>query len=540
MTKDELIMRLTDLRNQSTTKTIPNMLKKRTNLFNAVMEETKDYDIKEINYRIAVILDGVEPICKNGKLRKWRDGEQVNCGTGCQCTKEAQSSMKGKKQSQETKDKRAQTNLEKYGHVNVGQSDYAREKFYEAYSDEKRANEIKEATKQGIIKKYGSLEAGIEHRMKRTAEAMIEKYGVASPFKNPEIHRKSIDARRSTSYVDGSLKKAAYSRVKQRFIDKCKLELLVTKEDYTGIEGSKLSFKCLKCERTFEANYQPELDCPLCRTKVPNFKSGEELSVKKYIESITTDQWISSNKSLVGFELDILSVDRKFAVEYCGLYWHSQYSRGKMSDYHKSKYDKCKNEGVELLTIFSDEWKFQENKVKILINNYLIQPQLLATDFEIIEISDSDADAFYQNNLLNFENDTTNGMISVALHKDGENFAVVSVNDKNEIIYFSSSLPISGWFDRLTNYLMENHGFEYLFAKSNHRYNSDKLFQFSNFTKLYDNPPEFALNIKYEKRIVDENILIKLLDEDNLEKTVDGIRYDIIWDCGNSIWRKNK
>lgn len=76
----------------------------------------------------------------------------------------------------------------------------------------------------------------------------------------------------------------------------------------------------------------------------------------------------SKNKTLLKYyELDAYSETLNLAVEYCGLYWHS--SRFKDKNYHYIKYKLCKDLGVDLITIFEDEWKHKPDIVKNILKS---------------------------------------------------------------------------------------------------------------------------------------------------------------------------
>ncbi|MFW6130771.1 MAG: hypothetical protein ACOC56_06250, partial [Atribacterota bacterium] len=53
-------------------------------------------------------------------------------------------------------------------------------------------------------------------------------------------------------------------------------------------------------------------------------------------------------------ELDIYLPDFNIAIEYNGLYWHSELN-GKDRNYHLNKTNICENENIQLIHIFEDE-----------------------------------------------------------------------------------------------------------------------------------------------------------------------------------------
>src|SRR5690606_34167284 len=66
--------------------------------------------------------------------------------------------------------------------------------------------------------------------------------------------------------------------------------------------------------------YQIEWEIP--------WRSTAEISLHEWLKEIDPDgDWKNSDRSLINpFEIDIVSHVRKLAIEYCGVYWHSEMS----------------------------------------------------------------------------------------------------------------------------------------------------------------------------------------------------------------------
>jgi hypothetical protein len=56
---------------------------------------------------------------------------------------------------------------------------------------------------------------------------------------------------------------------------------------------------------------------------------------------------------MAGKELDLYIPDFNVAIEINGLYWHSEKFRDKW--YHFEKWEKCRENGITLLTFYSDD-----------------------------------------------------------------------------------------------------------------------------------------------------------------------------------------
>jgi hypothetical protein len=72
---------------------------------------------------------------------------------------------------------------------------------------------------------------------------------------------------------------------------------------------------------------------------------------------------------LEGKELDILT--DKLAVEYHGLRWHTIKDDKINKDYHKNKYLKCAQQGLELIQIYDTEWHDRKYQIKSFLKSKL-------------------------------------------------------------------------------------------------------------------------------------------------------------------------
>lgn len=100
--------------------------------------------------------------------------------------------------------------------------------------------------------------------------------------------------------------------------------------------------------------------CPDCVGQ--NSKGENELA--DYLSKFTRVEK-SNRKILFGKELDIFLPEKNIAIEYNGLYWHSDLFRD--TNFHLNKLDLCKDNGVFLIHIFEDDW----NANKEILKSYL-------------------------------------------------------------------------------------------------------------------------------------------------------------------------
>ena len=103
--------------------------------------------------------------------------------------------------------------------------------------------------------------------------------------------------------------------------------------------------------------------CPIC-SKSKNVSSEEIDLYETLAEHVNLNS--GDRKLIAPFELDMVCHEHKFAVEYCGLFWHSD---RKITDkqYHLAKQEKAEQLGYRLFTVFSDEWLNKRDVVKSII-----------------------------------------------------------------------------------------------------------------------------------------------------------------------------
>lgn len=73
---------------------------------------------------------------------------------------------------------------------------------------------------------------------------------------------------------------------------------------------------------------------------------------------------LKTNRGVLdGFlELDGYDPEHNIAIEFCGLYWHSE-KGGKDRLYHYKKWKECKDKGIRLFTIYDNEWRDNQDKI---------------------------------------------------------------------------------------------------------------------------------------------------------------------------------
>jgi DNA invertase Pin-like site-specific DNA recombinase len=255
--------------------------------------------------------------------------------------------------------------------------------------------------------------------------------------------------------------------------------------------------------------------------------SKEEILLFQYMNTLCPG-WIDHNKKIISpYEIDMMNNDLKIAIEYNGLYWHSENGGSpKKKDYHKKKYLRCKNRSFRLITIFENEWLSDENKVKSILNRACGKCKVIdVSECKIIKINNSIANDFFNRNSLN-------------KYKDGENYGLYLEND---LLYCMSLINNKSFFEfkecykigyditNPINFILDNIKVSGLFKTTlDLRY--DDINRYINYGfKLERYIEPYCYYMKNHRHpLIIEAEWIKLLEDIKI--------YDRIFDCGHEIY----
>lgn len=124
-------------------------------------------------------------------------------------------------------------------------------------------------------------------------------------------------------------------------------------------------------DTTFD-NYQKGVRCRRCGGSKP------EREIAGFLDQQGV-RYVQRSRDVVrGKELDFYIEGSKLAIEYNGLIWHSD--KYLPNDYHYLKYEACRSQGILLITIFGDDWKYRRDFVKEQIRSRLSLEEVYVTE----------------------------------------------------------------------------------------------------------------------------------------------------------------
>jgi hypothetical protein len=256
---------------------------------------------------------------------------------------------------------------------------------------------------------------------------------------------------------------------------------------------------------------------------------------------------IKSNLTDRPLEIDILIKDKKIGIEYCGLYWHNENSpfpRGRNS--HKLKHDLCKSQGIQLITIFEDEWLERRPQIENILKAKLgMLPKIYARNTKIVELKKEEAKKFLENNHLQgscvfvwaaglvYEGKLVGCATLSKHHRPNRNEAILSR------VCFSDRAVVGGTsklFKAIKQKAKEL-GFSSLVSWSDNRWSDGGVYEELGMTPE-ELPPDYSyVKNGSQKRISKQscqkrNLLKKGAVGDTELEMAKSLGYSRIWDCG--------
>lgn len=291
--------------------------------------------------------------------------------------------------------------------------------------------------------------------------------------------------------------------------------------------------------------------CPKCG-RVNNGVSGAEKSLFDFIKDLCSDA-IPGHKLDTRKELDIFIPSKNVAIEFDGLYYHSE--KFKKADYHKASTDYCQSIGIRLVHVFEDEWALNPELVKNRLRAILgFQTKIGARQCEVKDVSSADAKAFLQAN-----HSQRSGPVPrerkglyykgalIALMTFGANrFKQPGDLPQYEVFRYCSTNLVVGGFSKLLKACTEGLPECDIYSYSDRRWSYGDVYSKNGFTHVHRTEPgmfwfkqlERSNREKFMKHKL-QALWPEIYDPD---KTADQMcrekGYMKIYDCGHDLWVK--
>ena len=467
--------------------------------------------------------------------------------------------------NEECKKKTVATCREKFGNDMFAGSDEYKKRVPSAFN----RKEVQEKSRQTKIERHGEDfgKAIFEEKVKNSMiERNMERYGVPYVLMNKE---KADETHQTMKMKYGEeyfwrtedSKACRYDMAFNRFLTWSDYVVpMFTREEYKGYGDAKeLKWKCVRCGNEFEQRVYytgigVEDRCvPRCLKCFPKHGSSiAEKEVLDFVKSIYNGRIIENNQTVLEnrLELDIYIPDKKVAIEFDGLYWHSE-ENGKDASYHLNKTVECEKNGIRLIHIFEDEWNEKREIVKDRIKSILGvgQKRIFARKCSIMQLDSKTANEFLEANHLQGRDCS---LFRYGLYYGGELVAVMTFgkprfdNDHDyELIRFAShnGYCIAGGASRLLRHFRDSHDGS-IVTYADRRYSDGTFYAKLGFAlkgvsqpnywyvKNYDKLSRYACQKHKLPALLGNGFDASLSERENM--IANG--YHVVHDCGNLVF----
>jgi hypothetical protein len=398
---------------------------------------------------------------------------------------------------------------------------------------------------------YGSEEKALEARLVKTKATNLKKYGVENTFQYKPFIKKIQDKIRQTT--------------RQKYLERFSKADFSLREMEFFIKDSIPYFKCKKCGDVWEAKdvfHNMKLRCFKCYP-INTFRSRSadevflfNLIKKFYPDAIHTDTSILKTKGK-SKEIDIYIPSKKIAIEFDGIYWHSELA-GKDKHYHINKTEACERQGIRLIHVWENELGYKENLTKETLCYQLgitgEVEKVQARKCTVKEIDEILFSLFCEENHLQgaavckiklglFYNEELLGVMGFSKSRYDPKYKWELVRN-----CFKLSYNVIGGSSKLLSYFEKNYHPQSVISYCDRRWFTGVGYQKMGFKLLRKSPPSYQYFLKdYENTMYPRQNFMKtklakklpIFDENLTEwENMQLNGYNRIWDCGHLVFVK--
>jgi hypothetical protein len=269
--------------------------------------------------------------------------------------------------------------IELYGDINIPVNTYQRKKYeqlngkkwFEQYfdiieieKDVKRKCNLCEWETTDIYNKSGCFTNHIENTHKITLDDYLIQFPIDIQYHHNYIKRTD---REKELLLEENFVICQLCNERMKGISNTHLK----NKHNISVEEYKLKFPNSKIISESTSNILSELIKETNINFQPTWTSKGETEIKEFIEGLGFEVYKGKNRKLLeGKEIDLIIPELKIAIEYNGLYFHTE-DMGKNSTYHLNKTLACNQLGYKLIHIFEDEWMVNKELVKSKLEHIL-------------------------------------------------------------------------------------------------------------------------------------------------------------------------
>lgn len=321
-------------------------------------------------------------------------------------------------------------------------------------------------------------------------------------------------------------------------------------DDTYSDSTQKALWECSNCDHVFRKSPAQRVKYPMC-PKCSTGKSAPETEMRLFINSILPGVEVLYNTRDVikGYELDVYVPSKGIAVEFNGIYWHSETVRPDRK-YHYKKFLAAKEAGIQLIQIWEDEWKARKDTVKSALSHKLgvsESGRTFARKTKVVAVTYIQAKSFLDDNHIQ---GSATGTYYLGLEDDSSEMVAVMVlkgKSQLEIVRYATTKTVVGGFTKLMKYVENVYSPESFISFSDNCVSDGGLYYSNGFIWEWDVRPDYKYVVGSERKHKFGYRLKRFHDDPKLQY-VEGLteaelaalnKLHRIWDAGKIRWVKH-
>lgn len=394
--------------------------------------------------------------------------------------------------------------------------------------------------KATMLERHGTTSGGQAGAAKRAATNQ-QRYGGPAPASSPAVARKAGQSRRQAA-------------LQHHLQEAVSLGFTLTGA-WTSFDD-EATWACPK-GHTFQHRWSTAQRPPVCRTCTPLVKgtSQPERDLQDWL--VAEGHQVRRNHRLrvdgVTMELDAYLPDLHAAVEFHGLFWHSE-AAGTSPTYHLDRLDRCASAGIRLIQVLEHEWEQRRPAVHSVLRAKLgkVPRTLHARRLEVAELDATTRQLFFDATHLAGDARATR---TFALRHNEEVVVAASFapqrygRDKTvmELIRFAAALDtrVVGGLSRLVTAAQRAMGFKVLRTFCDRRWSDGHGYLAAGFTRTGTTQPSywyFTLRptvVYHRSRFQRRRLEALLPGSTGTEwQLAQELGLNRIWDCGHLTFQR--
>ena len=296
--------------------------------------------------------------------------------------------------------------------------------------------------------------ANAKERWEKTQQTNLEKYGVYHNNHVESCKEARREKRKKWSEKTISETFARYSLDIQDYNSKEKLDQVI--QSHSSLDEISDSFNGMPIMTIYRHLLRYDVKMYHKQT------SGGEREIAGFVESLGFNVTTNNRTIIKPYEIDVVVESKKLALEFDGIYWHSEKAaRGEFDPKgHLKKTRACEAAGYQLIHIFENEWKLQKDLCKSVISAKLgvFRERIHARKCELVSLSSAEAKEFFSRTHMQ---GYAQSKVTIGLKTDGKIAMACSFGKPRfsketdwELIRFSSELNtnVIGGFGKIISH----------------------------------------------------------------------------------------